>query len=100
MEDNEVPYSFTAKTPAGNLFTVRGRTFEEFKANIIEARNGNAPAALKAFEATAGPGGSQGLPQQQYCNHGAMRYIPNGKYGPFWACPLNRDDPNKCKARP
>jgi hypothetical protein len=42
--DNEAPYSFTAKTPAGNLFTVRGRTFEEFKANMITARNGNAPA--------------------------------------------------------
>jgi hypothetical protein len=135
----EASYSFTVKTPKGNLFTVRGDSFGEFKQNIIDARNGNAPAACKAFEAevaaapvesheeavrnvtdgftgsTADPGsydsyqGSQELPpqyggggaqpQQQYCNHGPMKYFANGKYGPFWACPLGRDDPNKCKLR-
>jgi hypothetical protein len=31
------------------------------------------------------------------CAHGAMRYFPNGTYGPFFACSLGRDDPNKCK---
>lgn len=48
---SDAPFSFTARTPNGNLLTVRGRTFEEFKANLIEARNGNAPGAIKAFEA-------------------------------------------------
>lgn len=147
MSGGEANYSFTAKTPAGNLLTVRGDSFEEFKSNIVAARNGNAPAAVKAFEAEVSaraatgheeavrtvtetfpgsavdpgdgwgpsgapmqtPGGDQELPPQyggsgaqppqQYCNHGPMKYIPNGKYGPFWGCTLPKDAPGKCKAR-
>ena len=33
------------------------------------------------------------------CVHGQMRYFPNGQYGPFFACPLDRNDPNKCKTQ-
>lgn len=52
-------------------------------------------------------GGGQQLPQQfqpgggqaPMCMHGPMQYVANGKYGPFWACPLPRDTPGKCKAR-
>lgn len=48
---------------------------------------------------------SQQQPAQQLppgfapqCPHGTRTYIPNGKYGPFWACPADRNDPGKCKA--
>lgn len=51
----------------------------------------------------AGNRGGQELPQQyqggEVCAHGPMKYIAQGKYGPFWACPADRDDPNRCKAR-
>lgn len=50
--------------------------------------------------------GGQQLPQQfqpggnpPYCDHGQMTYVPNGKYGPFYACPLPQGTPGKCKAR-
>lgn len=50
--------------------------------------------------------GGQQLPQQYQpggnaptCLHGPMQYVANGQYGPFWACPLPKGTPGKCKAR-
>jgi hypothetical protein len=40
------------------------------------------------------PGG-----QAQQCAHGTMKYIANGRYGPFWACPTPQNAPDKCKSR-
>lgn len=34
----------------------------------------------------------------QSCQHGQKSVI-EGRYGPFWACPAQRDDPSKCKAQ-
>jgi hypothetical protein len=70
-------------------------------------QNGGAPWAPGSIGAMyGGNGGGQQLPQQfqpggqpQFCQHGAMTYVANGKFGPFWACPLPRDTPGKCKAR-
>lgn len=52
-------------------------------------------------------GGGQNLPQQfqpggqpEMCAHGAMTYIANGKYGPFWGCPLPKGHPDKCRTKP
>lgn len=36
---------------------------------------------------------------ERYCAHGKMRYFPNGQYGPFFACSLDKNDPNKCKTQ-
>lgn len=49
----------------------------------------------------AGAQQGQQLPQQhgQTCVHGPMKYIAQGKYGPFWACSLPRGTPGQCKAR-
>jgi hypothetical protein len=45
----------------------------------------------------------QAQPQQQaptrFCAHGQMKYFANGQYGPFFACSLDRNDPNKCKTQ-
>lgn len=52
-------------------------------------------------------GQGQQLPQQfqpggqpEFCAHGAMTYVANGKFGPFWGCPLPKGHPDKCKTRP
>lgn len=54
-----------------------------------------------------GQGQGQQLPQQfqpggqpEYCNHGQMTFVANGKFGPFWGCPLPKGHPDKCKTRP
>lgn len=53
----------------------------------------------------AQPQQQQAQPPQQLppgfaptCPHGTRNYVANGRYGPFWGCPAQRDDPSKCKA--
>jgi hypothetical protein len=72
-----------------------------------EASQGSQESSYRPPYQDAGPetrypqGGSQQLPQgyEQTCAHGPMTYIAQGKYGPFWACRLERNDPNRCKPR-
>lgn len=67
---------------------------------------GTEPTAWPQGSIGAQYGGTQQLPQQfqpggqaQMCAHGPMNYVPNGQYGPFWACPLPKGTPGKCKSR-
>ncbi|MEU4580015.1 hypothetical protein [Nonomuraea sp. NPDC023979] len=48
------------------------------------------------------PGDDAGV----YCDHGEMKYVPAGvgrnnkPYKAFYACQLDRNDPNRCRTRP
>lgn len=39
MSSTEAPFSYTEKTAAGNLFTVRGADYDEFFGNLVAVRD-------------------------------------------------------------
>lgn len=50
----ESNYSFTAKTPAGNLLTFRGDSIEEFTAHLLTGADPSLPGLLESVEANLG----------------------------------------------
>lgn len=51
---SESNYSFTAKTPAGNLLTFRGDSIEEFTAHLLTGADPSLPGLLESVEANLG----------------------------------------------
>jgi hypothetical protein len=75
-----------------------------FKAPAMSQAVRDIQNAFPGSQVMYGQGGQQ-LPQQfqpggnaPNCAHGAMQYVAQGKYGPFWACPQPRGAYDKCKA--
>lgn len=52
MSMTEAPYSITFKTPKGNLFTIRGNTAGELKANLNAAPDEGVITLISQIEAT------------------------------------------------
>jgi len=52
MSMTEAPYSICFKTPRGNLFTIRGNTAEELKANLNDAPKLGVITLISEIEAT------------------------------------------------
>jgi hypothetical protein len=125
--DPEEPYSYTYKTGKGNLLSFRGRNAAELAGRIVDAESpvledgrsllnvitaieqGGQAAPGAPFNGGQQQGGyqQQGQQQQGYgqqqslaprCAHGEMKYIANGRYGPFYACPTPQGAPDKCKS--
>lgn len=113
------------KTPAGTLLNVRadnGPEFEELL-DVFDSYIAKIAAIEAALTAASNVGQGAGLapaPQQPpqsgvavaapagnvpTCAHGAMKYVKAGiskatgrPYNAFYACPTDRNDPNKCQS--
>lgn len=117
MNGTEAAFSYTLKTPADNLLTVRGDDYDEFFNNLVAVSNdselvdvlGNLQKAVGRAVAEGvhqGPArrGSAQPPRQSRdddsprdsdghtCKHGEMVYKSGNKNGKSWAghfCPVN-----------
>lgn len=113
-ENAEAPFSYTEKTPAGNLFTIRGDDYQKFFENLTAVANDpDLVATLTAVHSALGHsaagsvdqgnprGGSveqQGTPNQPStsgggsCQHGERVLKSGNKNGRDWSgwfCPAS-----------
>jgi len=93
---------------AVGLWALIGNADNELKAQWALAKGLGAtpvqhPTSAQQNHQQGSPAGGQ-RPQTEVppgltapkCPHGIKTYV-DGKYGPFWGCSANRDDPSKCK---
>tara|TARA_R110000868_G_scaffold360902_1_gene622943 strand:- start:109 stop:474 length:366 start_codon:yes stop_codon:yes gene_type:complete len=117
MTNTEAAFSYTEKTPAGNLFTIRGDDYDEFFGNLTAvARDPELVGTLTEIHAALGHGAAgsvdrgntggqspQQQPEQQQsgggdCQHGTRVWkaftSKAGKDLKGWFCPA---DDRMCK---
>lgn len=109
LEELRLSGALTAVREAAREFQAATPSMEQAVQTVQRTFPGaqtHQPGQVWAGGSQAQQGGSQELPSQYQpggnapqCAHGAMKYIANGKFGPFWACPTPMGAQDKCKSR-